>query len=492
MTSIILILWIYCFIQLFLVEPVHYIWLIIPEYKLPQQKSIREPVLLEGIHSSGRCMARYGSKNVYFEGGIPGETVSFTLERRKHGFYSGKIEEVIVSSPYRALPFCRHYKACGGCPWQHIHYSYQLEFKHMILRNALDKYGIDTPPVPQVIPSPETTGYRHRVEYTFSSNAYDEDEGRYSGQPGLGFHMNGEPSRVIAIRECSLQVEPSRAICAFTDKFARESGMEYYDHEKKSGFLRSLSVRINREGEVLVLVGLAEDREPQRNDLLSRIREEFPGISSLNYTVHESPRHGQLQGPIIPDKDSLPYLYEKVGGLTFRIHASAFFQPNIAQTEKILYMAREWAGDCDRIYDLYTGVGVIALILSQGAGEVIGIEGSSSAISDALENARLNGIKNARFLTGDILETFKPQFLEAYGKPGLIVLDPPRSGTLIEIKKTINASGARKVLYLSCNPVSLAFDLKQLTEAYRVVRIQPFDMLPHTYQTETLVLLEKI
>jgi len=459
---------------------------------LPQQKSIREPILLEGIHSSGRCTARYGSKNVYFEGGIPGETVSFTLERRNRGFYSGKIEEVVFSSPYRTLPFCRHYKTCGGCPWQHIHYPFQLELKHKILCNALGKYGIDTPPVPPVVPAPEDTGYRHRVEYAFSANAYDEAEGRYSGQPGLGFHMNGEPGRVIAIRECFLQAGPSRAISEHIEKIARESGMEFYDPEKKSGFLRSLSVRVSREGEVLILLGLAEDRESQRNELLSRIREEFPGISSLNYTIHESPSHGQLQGTIVSGKGSQPYMYEKVCGMTFRIHASAFFQPNVAQAEKILQLAREWAGDCDRIYDLYTGVGVIALILSQGAGEVIGIEGSSSAIPDAVENARLNGIRNAMFLTGDILETFKPQFLETYGKPGLIVLDPPRSGTLIEIKKTINASGAGKVLYLSCNPVSLAFDLKQLTEAYRVVCIQPFDMLPHTQHIETLVLLEKI
>jgi 23S rRNA (uracil1939-C5)-methyltransferase len=136
-------------------------------------------------------------------------------------------------------------------------------------------------------------------------------------------------------------------------------------------------------------------------------------------------------------------------------------------------------------------VGAIALVLAQGAGHVIGIEGSSQAIEDASENARLNGVQNVHFLRGDILETFKPSFLITHGKPDLIVLDPPRSGTLIEIKKTINTSGAKNVLYLSCNPVSLAFDLKQLTEVYRVIRIQPYDMLPHTHHTETLVLLEK-
>jgi 23S rRNA (uracil1939-C5)-methyltransferase len=178
--------------------------------------------------------------------------------------------------------------------------------------------------------------------------------------------------------------------------------------------------------------------------------------------------------------------------MRFRIHASSFFQPNVNQAEQIFNLARNWISDCDRLYDLYTGVGSIALILARGIKEVIGVEGSSEAIADACENARMNGIQNAEFLTGDILETFKPSFLQVHGKPDLIVLDPPRSGTLIEIKKTICTSGARQVLYLSCNPVSLAFDLKQLSEAYRVIRIQPFDMLPHTHHVETLVLLEKI
>jgi 23S rRNA (uracil1939-C5)-methyltransferase len=182
-----------------------------------------------------------------------------------------------------------------------------------------------------------------------------------------------------------------------------------------------------------------------------------------------------------------------LGGNRFRMHASSFFQPNTRQAEQIFLTARDWANlsGHEKVYDLYTGVGTIALFLASNAGDVLGIEGSPLAIEDAMENASENGIKNVEFLTGDILETFKPEFLLKHGKPDLIVLDPPRSGTLIEIKKTINTSGAKKVLYLSCNPVSLAFDLKQLTEVYRVIRIQPYDMLPHTHHLETLVLLER-
>jgi 23S rRNA (uracil1939-C5)-methyltransferase len=186
-------------------------------------------------------------------------------------------------------------------------------------------------------------------------------------------------------------------------------------------------------------------------------------------------------------------MYKMLGGNRFRLHASSFFQPNIRQVEKIFETLQNWAdlSGREKVYDLYTGVGTLALSLAPGAKHVTGIEGSPFAIEDARENASMNGIENVEFLVGDILETFRPEFLLKHGKPDIIVLDPPRSGTLIEIKKTINASGAEKVIYLSCNPVSLAFDLKQLSEIYMVTRIQPFDMLPHTHHLETLVMLEK-
>jgi 23S rRNA (uracil1939-C5)-methyltransferase len=181
-----------------------------------------------------------------------------------------------------------------------------------------------------------------------------------------------------------------------------------------------------------------------------------------------------------------------IAGNQFRVHASSFFQPNIRQAEQIFLAALDWADlhGHEKVFDLYTGVGAIALTLAGHAGHVTGIEGSHLAIEDARENAALNGIEDTEFITGDVLETFNAGFLLKHGKPDLIVLDPPRSGTLIEIKKTINASGAKKVLYLSCNPVSLAFDLKQLSEVYRVTRIQPYDMLPHAPHLETLVMLE--
>jgi len=460
---------------------------------MAEQRQIAGPVYLDGIHSSGRCAGKFGTKNVFLKHGIPGETVSFIPGKRKQGFRGGNVQEVISASPFRQVPFCRHFLQCGGCPWQHIQYDHQLELKRKILLNALEKYGINTPQVPTVIPSPETLYFRNRMEYTFSSSAFSVIPALGTAVPALGFHLNGEPGKVINIGECYLQKEPSRSICEFVKATALDLGFDFYDHVIKTGYLRSLSIRINKPGEVLVVIGFCDDRPSDRDKLLVSLLQQFPQIVSLSSTVHLSPRHSQLQGDIVPFGGTMPYLFEDVAGYRYRMHASSFFQPNAAQAESIFLAARDWLKltGKERIYDLYTGVGSIALVMASSALQVTGIEGSPLAIEDARENAALNCIENTVFLTGDILETFTPRFLEENGTAEVIVLDPPRSGTLIEIKKTINMSGAEKVLYLSCNPVSLAFDLKQLTEVYKVTRIQPFDMLPHTHHLETLVLLER-
>lgn len=451
----------------------------------------RDPVFLCDIHSSGRSTAQVNGKQVFLDGGIPGETVTYTLKRRKPGYRAGQVEQVIQASPARVKPFCRHYESCGGCPWQHMDYSQQLDLKRKILIQALDKYGITVPEIPSVIPSGQLTGYRHRMEYAFSATAgYGGD---IPAGPGLGFHRSGISGAVTGITECSLQSGTSREICEFVEKLARREHIGFYNSRTQSGLLRSLSLRVNREGSVMVTFGFSEEPAPEELRLLSTIGVAFPEISSLCYTIHPSPAHSQMQGTISPMPGYPDKITETLDGLRFCIHASSFFQPNVTQAESVFSSIREWANlqRTERVYDLYAGVGTISLYLAPRAARVIGIEGSAQAIKDAEENALENSIRNVTFLTGDILGTFRPSFLETHGKPDLIVLDPPRSGTLIEIKKTIINSGAEKVIYLSCNPVSLAFDLKQLSEAFHVTRIQPFDMLPQTQHLETLVMMEK-
>jgi 23S rRNA (uracil1939-C5)-methyltransferase len=461
-----------------------------------QEKMIRGPVMLDEIHSSGRSIANLEGKKIYIDLGIPGEEVTYLGERNRQGFRAGRVIECSKPSPHRTEPFCIHFGQCGGCTWQHIDYSYQLKLKHRILTNALVKYEIPVPVVPPVIPSPDIRYFRHRMEYTFASHAENNirtgDFG--SPTPALGFHKLGEPAQIIDIRECYLQQQPSRSICDFLKSYALEQDLEFYNHQNKTGFLRSLSIRIGRSGDAMVVIGFSEDKPVERENLFRRLMHEFPDIVSLNWTIHLSHAHSQLQGEIIPYGNTEPYLYKMIGGNRFRVHATSFFQPNARQAENIFLMIQEWANltGSGIVYDLYSGVGCIAIFLADGAEHVTGIEGSPKAVEDAKVNADTNDIDNVDFFVGDILETFKPQFIAEHGKPNLIVLDPPRSGTLIEIKKNIIASGAERVIYLSCNPVSLAFDLKQLKEVYKVARIQPFDMLPHSHHLETLVMLERL
>jgi len=459
-----------------------------------RSRKIEDPLLLEGIHSSGKSIASHIGKKYYIDYGIPGETVKVELDTRKKGFYGGKVSEIIQPSDKRINPFCKHFGTCGGCSWQHIDYELQLELKRTILQNAFQKYSIVTPEIPAVIPSPEIRFFRHRMEYSFAADGWtDQPHSIDSTAPAMGFHLAGGANQVINIDECYLQADPCREICEGIKIFALQNNIPFYNHHENSGFLRSLSIRITLSGDILLVLGFANENPALLDKLIQYIRSRFPIISSLCYTIHSTEKHSQLQGTIIPCDDSSGYIFEHLDGFSFRIFASSFFQPNALQAGNIYKLAREWAGltGRERVIDLYCGIGTISLFLASFSKDVLGIEGSEAAIEDARENARLNGIKNAKFIVGDILHTFNAGFLSEYGKPNLIVLDPPRSGTLIEIKKTILASGAEKILYLSCNPVSLAFDLRQLCEGYTVTRIHPFDMLPHTSHLETLVLLEK-
>jgi len=448
-----------------------------------QQKTFKGPVKLVSVHSSGKSMAVNDGKNVFLDYGIPGEEVMYISHRRKQGFRSGEVTQIISPSQYRLLPFCVHHDVCGGCQWQHIEYDHQLRLKNEILHSALFKYGIEVPAIPDVIPSPVLYFYRHRLEYAFAS-----------GLPGaLGFHNSNNPALIADIQECFMQTRLSLDICDFIKNYSQAKNLDFYDRRSNKGFLRSLSIRINRIGEALIVIGIQDDHPEARENLIMSLKGAFNRLVSINFTIHLSPSHSQLQGEIIPAGKTEPFIYEYLDDYNFRIHASSFFQPNVSQAENIYRTVREWAElkGTETVYDLYTGVGTIVHYLARHAKHITGIEGSTKAIEDARANAIMNNLLNTDFVQGDILETFTPGFIRKNGKPDMIVLDPPRSGTLIEIKKAINTSGAKKVIYLSCNPVSLAFDLKQLTEVYRVTRIQPFDMLPHTHHLETLVMLEK-
>jgi len=440
-------------------------------------KKILANISLHAVHSSGRAIGYCGTSRIYVDGGISGETVNVEIDRVQRGYRYGKVTEVAQVSPYRVQPFCKHYSICGGCPWQHIAYEKQLRLKRGILQNALQKYEIDTPEIPQIEASPLLQAYRNKSEYTFAAFSFD-------GKPfSLGFHAGEKREQICQIDECFLQSPIVQQIADVVRLLAIENNLSFYDYPSRKGLLRSLQLRTTTTGKVLLCLDCTTEDERIKS-FLQKIISLFPVISSCFYSIDRGE-------PIHVFGET--YLTEHCNDFVFRYNPMSFYQPNPLQAQRLCATVREFANlsGNELVYDLYTGIGSLAIHVANAAAAVIGIEGNASAIADAKLNAEINGIKNAKFFVGDILHTFNDEFISLNGAPDLVILDPPRFGTLIEIKKTILRATPKKIIYVSCNPVSLAFDLKQLCEKYRVTAIQPLDMFPHTQHVETIVLLER-
>jgi len=447
---------------------------------------------LTGIHSAGRSFGRLGTRTVYVDFAIPGELVDIKTAKRQKGFSVGMLESVSEPSENRTTPICKHFGCCGGCSWQHISYPYQLELKRNILVNALSKYEVETPDLALTIASPNVQYYRNKLEYAFSSIFEGEDK-KLVQRSALGFHPFNRFDSVISIDECFLQPEPSRRVAEASKCLAVEMGLPFYNQRENSGAIRSLTIRTSSSDELMVVVGFTPEQKERREAYMIELQKRLPEISSLFYCQLEGFKDSYVSVGLVHISGT-EFICEKIGNITFSLSPKAFFQPNVKQATSIYQtiLTKVDFRSSDLVYDLYTGVGSIACFIASAVRKVIGIEGTPEAIADARYNAELNGVRNAEFVVGDILETFKPNFIERYGKPDIVILDPPRSGTLIEIKRTIVESQPRTIVYLSCNPVSLAFDLKMLTQGYRVNYIQPFDMFPHTHHVETLVVLNRL
>jgi 23S rRNA (uracil1939-C5)-methyltransferase len=455
-----------------------------------------ENLLLEGMHPGGRAYGFHTGKKIYVNSGIPGEIADVKVRKKQTGFIVGNVTGIKSSSGKRTMPFCIHAGLCGGCNWQHINYNDQLILKKQILTEALNKYNIKAPEIPDVLPSDEKKFFRNKLEYTFSDTRWFYDwEGKVtctSERTALGFHPADKSTKVVDIRECWLQKYPSRRVCDVVRQYCSDKKPGFYNFRKKSGLLRSLIIRTTTTGETMVIFGFMYDEPEIRDGLSETLLKEVPEISSLHFFIYSNPKNN------INDEDlhiisGKSYIFEKSGGLKFRISPKSFYQPNPSQAEKIFRLATGFASPfgTGTVYDLYCGAGTISCHLALQSAKVIGIEGLRDATDDACENAKLNNLNNVQFIQGDVLKTFNSDFISKHGKPDVILLDPPRSGTLTEIKRTITESSPERIVYISCNPVSLAFDLKQLTEKYCISVIQPVDMLPHTHQLETVVLLTR-
>jgi len=437
---------------------------------------------------------------VYVTGAYPGDVVDLQVRRQK-GAWLGEITAFHPGTgPERRTPFCAHFADCGGCTIQDIDYAAQLAFKEAIVTAAFDEVGMAELPGSSVrhpiLPAPAERRYRNKLEFTFGAQRWLSEEEiadaeTISDRRGLGFHARGRFDRVIDLTECHLQPEPSESIRAFLREYAFREGLSFYDAREHHGLMRLLTIRTSLSGETMVIVMFGEDRPDEIDRVMTAVAERFPGITSLHYVVNTS-RNDSLAPHPVQRVRGAEWITERCGPNTLRIRPKAFYQTNPAQAVNLYQRAIDFAalGGDEVVYDLYCGIGSIALFLARSVRHVVGIEVVEDAIVAARENAAVNGIGNATFLAGAVEEVL-PGAIERFGAPDLVILDPPRAGLHPKARRTLRELAPERIVYVSCNPRTQASDIADLGELYEVVAMQPVDMFPQTRHVENIALLRR-
>ncbi|HEY8467284.1 MAG TPA: 23S rRNA (uracil(1939)-C(5))-methyltransferase RlmD [Solirubrobacterales bacterium] len=425
---------------------------------------------IESLAHGGRGIARHDGFVVFVTGAIPGDTVRARIGRAKRDYAEATALEVVEPSPDRRPEECLHGgEPCPGAPWQAMPYERQLEHKAQQVDEALRRLGgLDGFETEPIVPAAREWRYRNKLEYSF---------GDHDGEPVLGFHRRGSWREVVDVDDCRLATEANNAARNAVRDWARREGLPAYDRETQTGVLRNLVVR---EG---LRTGQVQTR-------LVTSRAEIPRPPVDLHTIVDGPGGG-TDGPtgVLGEE----HLEERLGSLRFRISHNAFFQTNTEMAEQLYAIAREYAAltGTERLFDLYCGIGTIGLTMAADAREVWGLETVPEAVVDAEHNAALNDISNAQFVAADARLGLRP-LLERAGKPDVVVVDPPRAGLSKKVVRRLIECEAKRIVYVSCNPTTLAPNAAQLVEAgYTLRRVRPVDMFPQTPHVECVALLER-
>ncbi len=458
---------------------------------------ILENVKIEAVAAEGKSLAHVDGTVVFVEFAVPGDIVNVKVTKKKKNYMEGFILEIVKPSEDRLQPFCEHFGICGGCRWQPLPYDMQLKAKQQQVWDQLVRIGhLEIPDISPILPSDKTKYYRNKLEFTFSNkrwiyNNEDPDSLTDEERLGLGFHVGKFFDKVLDIKHCSLQPEPSNEIRLFIREYAVTHNLEFYNIRENTGFLRNIIVRNNQVGDVMLTVCFAYDDQDKIVPMLDAIAVEFPQIKSLHYVINEKLNDS------ISDLDCILYkgedaIWETMGKLKFKIGPKSFYQTNSEQAYKLYSVAKEFAAltGNEVVYDLYTGTGTIAQFISDKASKVIGIEYVKEAIEDARINAEANGITNCTFFDGDMKDILTADFIKEHGKPEVMIIDPPRAGMHPDVVKVIMEAAPERIVYVSCNPASQARDLAMMSPMYEITAVQPVDMFPHTMHVENVCALK--
>jgi len=437
-------------------------------------------------------------KTVLVSGAVPGDLVNVRVKKAKSNYYEGEAVDILEYSEDRVEPKCIHFGTCGGCKWQNIAYEKQLDFKHNEVVNNITRIGgVSGFEIIPILGSEEQYFYRNKMEFSFSNarwlTQYEiSSEENFGNRDALGFHIPGMWSKILDLKECFLQEDPSNQIRLAVKKYAIENGLEFYDVKAQEGFLRTLMMRQNSKGEWMVLFQLFKEMKAERIQLFDFLLSQFPQIKTLVFAINPKGNDS------IYDLDIQTYfgegfLFEEMDGLKFKIGPKSFFQTNYRQALELYRKTLEFAeltGD-QVVYDLYTGTGTIAQYVARNAKHVIGIEAVQEAIDAAIEHAELNGLKNTTFYAGDMKNVFNDEFLANHPKADVLITDPPRDGMHQKVVEQILKLAPERIVYVSCNSATQARDIALMKDDYELVKILPVDMFPQTHHVENIALLIK-
>ena len=463
-----------------------------------------EHVEITGVAAEGKALVRINDIVTFVPNCVPGDIVDLQITKKKHSFMEARVERVVQPSPVRCEARCKHFGVCGGCKWQILPYEEQLKYKQQQIVDNLTRIGkIELPEINPILGSKHIYEYRNKLEFTCADRKWlpwetieaagglDKIDTAY----GLGFHIPNCFDKVLDIEECHLMPEINNRIRNGIREYARKNGLSFYNEHTHEGLLRTIILRNNHKGELMLIVVFGEEVESQKSkvkSLMEFLHTEFPEIISLLYVenLKFNATIGDREVNVYFGQD---HIIEEMEGLLFKVGPKSFYQTNTEQAHELYKVAREFAqlSGNELVYDLYTGTGTIANFVAKQARQVIGIEYVPEAIEDAKVNAKINKIENTLFFAGDMKDILNDAFVEKYGRPDVIITDPPRAGMHEDVVNVILNAEPKRIVYVSCNPATQARDLQLLDVKYRVAKVQPVDMFPHTQHVENVVLLEQ-
>jgi 23S rRNA (uracil1939-C5)-methyltransferase len=439
---------------------------------------------IDSLAYGGNGVARLDGFVVFVRGGLPGDLVRARATKVKRGFAEATRTELLEPGKDRVEAPCAHFGSCGGCRFQDYAYEQQLESKHSQVRDALIRLGgFPEPPLEAIVPARSQYHYRNKLEYSFA----DGPDGAR-----LGFHRAGRWDEIVDIDECLLTTDLGNGIRTAVKAWARTERLEPYDQNSQTGYLRHLVVREGRNtGEALVMLVTGPGDKFDPDFFIETVRQ-FPEVKSIHWAINDSVAEvTNLPSKLLWGQE---WIEEKLLGLRFRVRPNAFLQTNTEMAETLYELAIEAAGlsGTETVYDLYCGTGTIGLSLAANAQHVWGVEISEEAVACAIENATANDITNASFFAGNVGQSIE-ELRERSGQPDVVVVDPPRAGLAGKALRRLGALEAPRIVYVSCNPTTLASDLTVLRDeyGYELQRCTPVDMFPHTPHIESVSLLTR-